>query len=70
MCDFRLHGAPHVGDIGENEPKHWNPQLPVVLSVFDFDSYTDLAASNQPLVWAGALVESVESRTQVRAVDS
>lgn len=26
MCGFRLHVAPHVGDISENEPKHWNSQ--------------------------------------------
>ena len=53
MCGFRLHVAPHVSDISENEPKHWNSQLPVVLSFFRFDSCADIASSNQPLLGAG-----------------
>ena len=50
---FRLHDAPHMGDMDENNPKHWISQLLVVPDVFHFDSHVDLAYSNHTLCVGG-----------------
>ena len=51
---FRLLDAPHMGDMDENNPKHyWISQLLVVPDVFHFDSHVDLAYSNRTLCVGG-----------------
>ena len=53
---FRLLDAPHMGDMDENNPKHyWISQLLVVSDVFHFDSHVDSAYSNHTLCVGGGL---------------
>ena len=53
MCGFRLHDAPHKGDMDENNPKRWNSQLLVVPDVLHSDLHIDFASSNLALFVGG-----------------
>lgn len=48
MFGCRLHGAPYMGDIGDNKPKRGNSELLSVLGLFYFDARADFASPNQP----------------------
>lgn len=39
-ADITLHEAPHVGDIGGNDPERESSQLFGVLGSYHFDSHT------------------------------
>lgn len=53
ILGFRLHVAPNVGDIGENEVDRGNSQLLVVFGFSHIDSRVDFAFPNQPHFWEG-----------------
>ncbi|CAM9385414.1 unnamed protein product [Sphacelaria rigidula] len=55
VADFRLHEAPHTGDIGENDPMHHGFQVPGVLGLRHFCPHVDFASSNKPIFLRGLL---------------
>ena len=55
MFGFRVHEAPHMGDMVKNEPKRLYSKLLVGLGFFHFDFRVDFASPNQPLFWGGYL---------------
>ena len=62
MFGLRLHEAPHIGDIGENEPKPWNGKLLVVLGSFHFNIGTLRCYLLKTATFSeGAIVESVNA---------
>ena len=49
MIGFRLHGAPHTGDVDEDKHKRSNYQLLVAPGFFHFDLLEDFASQNRAL---------------------
>lgn len=49
---FKLHEAPHTGEIGGNKIKRGNFERRVVPGFLHFDLYVDFVSRNQPrIVW-------------------
>lgn len=70
IAGFRVHQAPHTGNICENAPKVGSSQLLLigVLSFCHFDSRVDLASSKQPFFWGkGGLSRHHPPVVQVRS---
>lgn len=60
MFVFRLHEAPQIGEVPENEPKRRYPQRLVVLGFFHLDLRVDFFFPTKPLLGRErAIVESV-----------
>ena len=53
IAGFGLHGAPHMGDVGQNDPKRTSCQLLGVLGFSHLDLHVDFASSNKPLFRSG-----------------
>ena len=63
---FRLHDAPHMGDMDENNPKHyWISQLLVVPDVFHFDSLCTFRLLKPYTSCGGAIGKSVVHASRV-----
>ena len=56
-----------MGDIGENEPKRWKSQLPVVLSFFHFDSFADLLNLAAAILCADYIAHGLHGGGDVRS---
>lgn len=50
MAGFGLHGAPHMGDIDENDPERASRSC-CVRSFHHADWHVDFACANQSLFW-------------------